>query len=210
MNQQARPVVRRATHRDADDIVRVIAQAFETDDPIEEYVFPSLPERRKRTPAMLRVMLRHRFLPIGGASVALLDDRVVGAALYYPPRHRTPLWHQAVAGPQLMRAMGAAGTRRGMAVDAAMARVAPTRPHTFLVYLGCAPGLQRRGVGKALWGALAEASDAAEASLGGICKDDNVAYYRALGCDVVERVRVGRDGPEMNMVLRPPARPAPR
>ncbi|WP_054811956.1 GNAT family N-acetyltransferase [Nocardia arizonensis] len=187
------------------DIVKVLAQAFATDDPIEEYVFPSIEERRRRTPGMLRAMIRHRFLPVGGASVALLDDRVVGAALYYPPVRRTPLRHRAVAGPQLLWAMGPASTRRGVAVDTAMAQVAPVRPHTFLVYLGCLPRMRRRGVGRALWGALAEASDAADASLGGICKDGNVAYYRALGCDLVERVRIGSDGPQMNFVLRPPA-----
>ncbi|WP_245545911.1 GNAT family N-acetyltransferase [Nocardia higoensis] len=204
MDQQGCTVVRRATEGDIDDIVRVLAQAFETDDPIEEYVFPAPEQRLRRTPGMLRIMVRHRFLPVGGASVATIDDRVVGAALWQPPGTRTSWWREAVSGPQLLWAMGAA-TARGMAVDAAMAKVAPAQPHLFLVYLGCEPGLQRRGVGRALWAALAADADARGAGLGGICKDGNVAYYRALGCEFVERVRIGRDGPEMNFVLRPPA-----
>ncbi|WP_324188160.1 GNAT family N-acetyltransferase [Nocardia higoensis] len=203
MDQQSPTVVRRATEADIEDIVRVLAQAFDSDDPIEEYVFPSPAQRRRRTPEMLRIMLRHRFLPVDGASVAVAGDRVVGAALWQPPGTRTSLWREVVSGPQLLWAMGAA-TVRGMAVDAAMARVAPSRPHLFLIYLGCEPGLQRRGVGRALWAALAADADARGAGLGGICKDGNVAYYRALGCEFVERVRIGRDGPEMNFVLRPP------
>lgn len=204
MDQQGRAVVRRATERDIEDIVRVLAQAFETDDPIEEYLFPSQRQRRRRTPGMLRIMVRHRFLPVGGALVATMGARVVGAALWQPPGTRTSLWRQVISGPQLLWAMGAA-TTRGLAVDAAMAEVAPARPHSFLVYLGCEPGLQRRGVGRALWAALAEDADARGAGLGGICKDGNLAYYRALGCAVAERVRIGRDGPELNFILRPPA-----
>lgn len=204
MDQQGRPVVRRATERDIEDIVRVLAHAFETDDPIEEYIFPSQAQRRRRTPNMLRIMVRHRFLPVGGAFVATAEDRVVGAALWQPPGTRTSWWREAVSGPQLLSAMGAA-TTRGLAVDAAMAKVAPAQPHLFLVYLGCEPGLQGRGVGRTLWSAMAEDADARGAGLGGICKDGNVAYYRALGCELVERVRIGRDGPELNFVLRPPA-----
>ncbi|WP_245649721.1 GNAT family N-acetyltransferase [Nocardia shimofusensis] len=203
MDQQDRTIVRRATEADIEDIVRVLARAFETDDPIEEYVFPSPSQRRRRTPGMLRIMVRHRFLPVGGAFVAVAEGRVVGAALWQPPGTRTSLWREVVSGPQLLWAMGAA-TVRGMAVDAAMAEVAPSQLHLFLVYLGCEPGLQRRGVGRALWAALAADADARGAGLGGICKDGNVAYYRALGCEFVERVRIGRDGPEMNFVLRPP------
>ncbi|HLS77114.1 MAG TPA: GNAT family N-acetyltransferase [Nocardia sp.] len=204
MDQQGCTVVRRADERDIDDIVRVLAQAFETGDPIEEYVFPDRVQRYRRTPDMLRVLVRHRFLPVDGAMVATVDGRVVGAALWRPPGTRTAWWREMLAGPQLLAAMGAA-TVRGMAVDAAIAEVAPAQPHMFLVYLGCEPGLQRRGVGRALWSALAEQADADSAALGGICKDGNVAYYEALGCEVVRRVRIGRDGPEMNLVLRQPA-----
>lgn len=204
MDHQGCTVVRRATEGDIEDIVRVLARAFETDDPIEEYVFPDPGQRARRTPGMLRAMVRHRFLPVDGAFVATVDDRVVGAALWQPPATRTAWWHAAVSGPQLLWSMRSA-TVRGMAVDAAMAKVAPAEPHLFLVYLGCEPGLQRRGVGRALWAALAEDADARGAGLGGICKDGNVAYYRALGCALVDRVRIGRDGPEMNFVLRPPA-----
>jgi len=204
LDHQGRPVVRRATERDIEDIVRVLAHAFETEDPIEEYIFPSPEQRHRRTPGMLRTMVRHRFLPVGGAFVATADDRVVGAALWQPPGTRTSLWREAVSGPQLLWAMGAA-TARGMAVDAAMAKVAPSQPHLFVVYLGCEPGRQRRGVGRALWAALAEDADARGAGLGGICKDDNLAYYIALGGEFVDRVRIGRDGPELNFFLRPPA-----
>src|SRR5690606_20228593 len=133
-------VVRRATEGDIKDIVRVLAQAFETDEPSEEYVFPAPAQRPRPTPGTMRATVRHRSLPSDGANADTVAHRVGGAALWQPPGTRTSRWRAAVSGRQLLCAMGAA-TVRGMAVDAAIAKVAPAQQHLFLVYLGCEPGL---------------------------------------------------------------------
>ncbi|WP_249359328.1 GNAT family N-acetyltransferase [Nocardia cyriacigeorgica] len=204
LDQSAGIVLRPATAGDIDEITRVVADAFEHDDPIEEFVFPSEAVRRRNAPRMLRVMLKYRFIPAGGAEIAVRDGAIVGAILWYPAGYRQNLWREAVSGPQFLWAMGAA-TPRGMAVDAALARVAPKDPHNFVVYLGCEPAAQRMGVGKALMVSLRDRSDREGVPLYGICKDDNVGFYEALGGRRIGETTIGRDGPRMNVVMRPPA-----
>ncbi|MGX1809466.1 GNAT family N-acetyltransferase [Nocardia sp. NPDC055321] len=203
MNQLGAPVFRRATEHDIDDMARIISRAFATDDPIEEYVFPNPADRHRRSPRMLRIMIRHRFLPAGGAAVATIDGEIVGAMLWYPAGYAKSLWREAISGPQLLWAMAGA-TGRGMDVDAAIAETTPATAHNYLVYLGCEPRVQRSGVGRALVHWLAAESDREQAAVCGICKDANVDYYRAFGFEFVRRARIGRGGPEMNFVLRPP------
>ncbi|WP_459963583.1 SDR family NAD(P)-dependent oxidoreductase [Nocardia sp. IFM 10818] len=205
-NQSVTPVVRRATEADIEDIVRVVARAFDEDDPIEEYVFPDPAVRRRRAPDMIRIMIKYRFLPVNGAAVATVNGEIVAALLWYPPHYRNSLLREAISGPLLLKAMGPA-TPRGMDVDAAIARVTPPQPHTTLVYLACAPEWQRAGVGMTLaaW-AIAEA-DEQGASVGGICKDENIPFYEAFGGKFVTKIRLGRTGPEVNYVLRPAITP---
>ncbi|MGW0049233.1 GNAT family N-acetyltransferase [Nocardia cyriacigeorgica] len=204
LDQSAGIVLRQATVGDIDEITRVVADAFEHDDPIEEFVFPSEAVRRHRAPRMLRVMLKYRFIPAGGAEIAVRDGAIVGAILWYPAGYRMNLWREAVSGPQFLWAMGAA-TPRGMAIDTALARVAPREPHNFVVYLGCDPAAQRMGVGKALMVSLRDRSDRDGVPLYGICKDDNVGFYEALGGRRIGETTIGRGGPRMNVVMRPPA-----
>ncbi|MTE15997.1 GNAT family N-acetyltransferase [Nocardia sp. CT2-14] len=189
-----------------EDMVRVIALAFESDDPIEDYVFPNPEVRRRRTPGMLRILIKHRYLPADAATVALVDDKIVGALLWIPHGYRSPAWREAISGPQLLWAMGPGATRRGIEVDAAIARSAPVEPHDYMVYLGADPQAQRAGVGRALTSRLIADADAAGRAVCGICKDDNVRYYEPFGFERAARTRIGSKGPELNFMLRPAAR----
>lgn len=203
MSEPEKPVVRTATHDDVTGMVRVLAAAFAHDDPIEEYVFPDESVRHRRAPRMLRAMITQRFLPAGGAEVAELDDRIVGVLLWYPDGYRPGGLREFLAGPQFLAAMGA-GTRRGIEVDETMDRAAPAEPHLFHVYLGADPALQRSGVGRALYASFTERADRQGVLLCGICKDDNVGYYEALGNERTGGVRLGKTGPEMNIMIRRP------
>ncbi|MTJ61436.1 GNAT family N-acetyltransferase [Nocardia seriolae] len=189
-----------------EDMVRVLALAFESDDPIEEYVFPDLAVRRKRAPGMIRVLIKHRYLPAEGATVALIDGKVVGALLWIPGGYRSPRWREAISGPQLLWAMGAGATVRGIEADAAIAGSAPAEPHDYMVYLGADPQVQGAGVGRALTNRLIADADAHGRAVCGICKDDNVRYYQPFGLQPVDRTRIGSKGPELNFMLRPAAR----
>ncbi|MFE3545671.1 GNAT family N-acetyltransferase [Nocardia sp. NPDC059177] len=195
--------MRTATRADIAGMVDVLAGAFAYDDPIDEYIFPDEAVRRRRAPRMLRAMITHRFLPAGGAEVALLEDRVVGALLWYPQGYRPGGLREMIAGPQLLAAMGGA-VRRGIEVDAAMERAAPAEPHFFHVYLGADPTVQRSGVGRALYASFTERADREGAAICGICKDANVDYYQVLGNERVGAVRLGEAGPELNIMVRRP------
>ncbi|WP_405490119.1 GNAT family N-acetyltransferase [Nocardia sp. NBC_00511] len=206
MVQSGALVIRRATEADADDVVRVITLAFESDDPIEDYVFPDPEVRRRRTPAMIRLLFKHRYLPANAAIVAELDGKVVGALLWIPDRYRNPVWREAISGPLLLWAMGPTATVRGIEVDSAIARSAPAEPHNFMVYLGADPQVQRAGVGRALNAWLIAESEAHGRAVCGICKDENVAYYAQFDFGLVHRTRIGSKGPELNFLLRPAVR----
>ncbi|MGV9665562.1 N-acetyltransferase family protein [Nocardia niigatensis] len=206
MVQSGAPAVRRATEADIEDMVRVLALAFETDDPIEDYVFPDPEARRRRAPGMIRVLIKHRYLPAEAAIVAEVDGRVVGALLWIPDGYRNPVWREAISGPQLLWAMGAGATRRGIEIDTAIARTAPGQPHNYIVYLGAEPEAQRAGVGRALMAWLIAETDAHGRALCGICKDDNIIYYRAFDAEPVSRIRIGSKGPELNFLVRPAVR----
>ncbi|WP_406277482.1 GNAT family N-acetyltransferase [Nocardia sp. NBC_00881] len=207
MEQPNRLVVRPATRDDVTDMVRVLSAAFAHDDPIEDFVFPDEGSRHRRAPRMLRLLIEHRFLPVGGAEVALVDDKLAGVLLWYPAGYRTNPLRELLLGPQLLLAMGTA-VRRGIAVDTALERTAPAEPHLCCVYLGCDPGLQRSGVGRALFGSFVKRSDAQSVPLYGLCKDANVDYYRAFGVEPVAKTVLGRNGPVMNVVARQPLRSA--
>ncbi len=203
MTHSDRVAVRSGTRADTAEMARVLAAAFADDDPIEDYLFPEENVRARRAPRMLRAMITHRFLPVGGAEVALVDDRIVGVLLWYPVGYRPGGLREFLAGPSYLAAMGSAA-RRGIEVDAAMERAAPAEPHLFHVYLGTEPAVQRTGVGRALYDSLVDKADRRGAALCALCKDDNLAYYRAWGTERVGAVRLGDSGPELNVIVRRP------
>ncbi|MEV0336726.1 GNAT family N-acetyltransferase [Nocardia sp. NPDC050717] len=184
-------------------MARVLAAAFADDDPIEDYLFPEESVRARRAPRMLRAMITHRFLPAGGAEVALVDDRIVGVLLWYPVGYRPGGMREFLGGPSYLVAMGGA-VRRGVEVDAAMDRAAPAEPHLFHVYLGTEPAAQRTGIGRALYDSLVRKADRQGAALCALCKDANLSYYRAWGTERVGAVRLGDSGPELNVIVRRP------
>ncbi len=205
MKQANGPVVRPATRDDVTEMVRVLSAAFAHDDPIEDFVFPDERVRHRRAARMLRLMIEYRFLPAGGAEVAIVDDKVAGVLLWYPAGYRKDFWRELVSGVQLLFAMGTA-TRRGVVVDTTIERAAPAEPNLCCVYLGCDPGVQRSGIGRALFGSLVAKADAQSVLLYGLCKDANVDYYRAFGLEPVAKTVLGKNGPEMNVVARRPPR----
>ncbi|WP_101949548.1 GNAT family N-acetyltransferase [Mycobacterium sp. 3519A] len=196
-------VVRDAGYRDVDAMTQVLAAAFATDDPIGEFLFPDPGVRARREPKMQAAMIRHRFLPQGNALVALMGDRVVGTLLWDGSEPKPRPIHAVLGGIALL---GAMGTRvsAGMTLDAMFAEFDPGRPHNVGVYLGCAPDVQRRGVGRALLKVLLARCDRDGRPLYLMCKDGNVDYYRGIGWELVDRPRLGHDGPVVNVMVRPP------
>lgn len=85
--------------------------------------------------------------------------------------------------------------------DSLIRNLAKGLPHFFGVTLGVAPEMQRSGVGQAIVAHCRAEAEHAGVPLFGVCKDGNVAYYEAAGAQRVGRVRIGRSGPEVNVVM---------
>ncbi|WP_157171896.1 GNAT family N-acetyltransferase [Nocardia higoensis] len=193
-------VVRSAVKTDVPQIVSVLDQAFGSDDPFGEYMFPDPVRRPRHQHRLHRAMLRHQYLPNDGALVATVGGRVVGAGLWQKPGHRFGPLRYLAAVPEFAWAMGSAGPRV-LRMDATMSGIARGLPHFFGVSLAVAPDRQRSGVGRALLAYVMAELERAQAPMFGLCKDGNAAYYETGGALRVGRVRIGRGGPEVNVMM---------
>jgi predicted N-acetyltransferase YhbS len=198
--------VREAGYDDIEAMTSVLAAAFADDDPIGEYLFPDPQARARRQPKMLAAMIRHRFIPQRCALVAVIDGRIVGTLLWNGSASKFRPVHAVLGGIALLSAMGSR-VSAGVSLDAMLDGLDPRRPHIVGMYLGCAPDVQRRGVGRALIQSLCAQSDRDDLPLYLMCKDGNVAYYRDAGFDVTSRPRLGGNGPAVNVMVRQPNRP---
>lgn len=193
-------IVRTAVKSDVPALVSVLSHAFDTDDPFGEYMFPDPAQRRRQQSRLNKAMIRHQYLPNNGALVATVDGRIVGGALLQTPDYRFGPLRYIASIPEFVWAMGSAGPRV-LAMDAAIGKLAAGLPHFFGVTLGVDPEYQSRGVGRALLAWAFGEIERAGAPLLGVCKDGNVAYYEAVGGQRVGRIRLGRRGPEVNVVM---------
>jgi GNAT superfamily N-acetyltransferase len=196
-------VVRDACNGNIKGMTSVLATAFATDDPIGEFIFPDPAMRERREPRMLAAMIRHRFIPRGTALVAVSQGRIVGTLVWNGSVTKFSPLHAMREGVALMAAMGSR-VPAGMAVDAMLAGLDPHRPRNVGVYLGCAPDVQRRGVGRALLKAHLAQCDRDGLPFWLMCKDGNVAYYLDIAFELVERRRLGGDGPLVNIMVHEP------
>lgn len=193
-------VVRSATKADVPDMVSILDRAFGSADPFGEYMFPDPARRPRHQHRLHRAMLRHQYLPNDGALVATVDGRVAGAGLWRTPGHRFGPLRYLAAVPEFAWAMGSAGPRV-LGMDATMSAIATGLPHFFGVSLAVAPEQQRTGVGRALLAHVMGELERAQAPMFGLCKDGNVVYYETGGALRVGRVRLGRAGPEVNVMM---------
>ncbi|MEV6275312.1 GNAT family N-acetyltransferase [Nocardia sp. NPDC051832] len=192
--------VRAATKADIPGMTAVLDRAFGVDDPFGEYWFPN-PERRKRAqPRLYRAMIRHQYLPAGGAQVAVVDGQVAGAMLWQPPGYRFGPLRYLASIPEFTWAMGSAGPRV-LSTDSALAKLAPGLPHYLGITLGVDPGFQGAGVGKALSLFILGEVERACVPLLGLCKDGNLGFYADFGGQRLGKIRIGRSGPAVNVMM---------
>lgn len=141
--------VRPAVRADLPRMVEVLDHAFAVDDPFGEYMFPDPAQRARNHPRLTRAMIRHQYLPAGGAFVATVGGAIVGASLEQGPGYRFGPLRYLASMPEFVWAMGSGGPR-ALAVDAAIAKLAPGLPHMFGVTIGVDPDHQGAGAGYAL------------------------------------------------------------
>ncbi|HLS79159.1 MAG TPA: GNAT family N-acetyltransferase [Nocardia sp.] len=181
-------------------MISVLDRAYRSDDPFGEYMFPDPARRPRHQHRLHRAMLRHQYLPNDAALVATVEGRVAGVGLWQTPGFRFGPLRYLAAIPEFAWAMGAAGPRV-LRMDATMSTVAKGLPHYFGVSLAVDPDRQRSGVGRALLTHVMAELERTSTPMFGLCKDGNVAYYEAGGALRVGRVRLGRRGPEVNVMM---------
>ena len=144
-------VVRPAVKAEARELSRVLALAFEHDPPMI-WMFPDPASRRRRQlRRMFLTVFRRAVCARGGARVATDGGRIVGAALWLPPRTGA----RASKRDQVMVFAGlvwAFGRRFGYIkiLGEATAKTHPKEPHWYLFAIGVDPSHQGTGVGAAL------------------------------------------------------------
>src|SRR5262249_58309422 len=75
--------VRSATEADIPAMAALTGETFQDGDAVGEFMFPNEKQRRIRQPRMFAAMMKHRYVPEGGADVAVTDDDdIVGVALW--------------------------------------------------------------------------------------------------------------------------------
>jgi ribosomal protein S18 acetylase RimI-like enzyme len=195
--------VRPFARADLSATVATLARAFD-DDPVMVWIFPDEQLRRRRLPGFFASSLRGT-LRYSGAEVAVVDRRVLGAAVWLPPgAWRPPLWRQLAALPGVVFRLGSrmavASTTYG-----ALLRVHPTRPHWYLSGIGTDPPEQGTGVGSDLMRSRLVRCDAdqmpayLESS-----NERNVPFYEGHGFRVIGELTVPGGGPTLWLMWRDP------
>lgn len=198
-HRTVRPFVR----ADLSATVATLARAFD-EDPVMVWIFPDEQMRRRRLPGFFASSLRGTPRN-SGAEVAVLEGRVLGAAVWLPPgAWRPPLWRQLVALPgvalRLGSRMAVASTTYG-----ALLRVHPAKPHWYLSGIGTDPSAQGTGVGSELMRSRLVRCDAErmpaylESS-----NARNVPFYGRHGFRVVGELIVPGGGPTLWLMWRDP------
>jgi GNAT superfamily N-acetyltransferase len=196
--------VRSATEAEIPVMVALLGATFQDGDAVGEYMFPDERQRRTRQPRMFAAMMKYRYVPDGGADVAITDDgRIVGVLL----------WSRSWAKPNVVRKikenlalLAAMKTRvlAGLMVEAAAARGKPKQRHIYAMYIGVEKAWHGYGAAQALFGRLRERADAEAAGLYGNCQKRLLPFYVEAFPDglITGTTTLGRRGPAFYFLYR--------
>jgi predicted N-acetyltransferase YhbS len=199
--------VRTPSEADVPATSKLLAEVFQNDDAMSNYLFPDAEQRRRCQPRMFAAMLRYRHIPEESGAIAVDDSGgVVGAVIWQNSWMKQSLAHKAKEDLALLAVMKSR-VIQGLTLDLASNAKAPREPHYRAMYLACAQDWQRSGVGRALLTIMADKSDESGIPMTGACQDDKLPYYLALGSKVIGQTRVGRRGPKINLMFREPNAP---
>lgn len=185
----------------------VAARSFYTD-PFFVHLGPPALLRYRGLALFFRANLRHLGRHGRISTIRTSNDHIVGVAGWittdgYPQS----IYHQVASAPGTLRAL----YRRPRAlIDGqrylnAMAREHIKEPHWYLFLLVADPEIQRQGIGTALLTeALAHVDREGVAAYLETQKEDNLAYYRRFGFELVGQLAPTPSGPPLYCMRRAP------
>lgn len=185
----------------------VALRGFYTD-PFFEFLAPKALQRNRGLFLFFRNALRH--MGPGGHLSTVRDarDRIVGVSAWIEPGgYPQSIPVQLAAMPGSLRALyrRPSSLLQGGQYLEAMAKSHPKEPHWYLYLLVADPETQRQGVGTMLLNDRLPEVD--EAHLGAYLetqKEDNIAYYRRFGFELVKPLSPVKGGPPVYTLWRAP------
>ena len=193
--------VRKATAADRDQLVAVMARAFD-DDPMANWFVAQDKRRARRIYDFMGVA--HRITAPGDEIYT--TDGIEGGAFWLPPgKWKMGILQQFMLMPAMIRSSTLKRVPAVMGGLNAIEKQHPHEPHYYLLALGVNPDKQGRGVGTKLMAPILERCDREripaylESS-----KEVNVPLYERNGFKVTERVTVPNGGPPMWLMWREP------
>jgi len=194
--------VRPAVHADLEVAAQVLGEAF-ADYPWTKWtVDPD--DHQGRITELQRLALRTLGFPFGQVWVGLLDGDVRCVATWMDSDIPVP---RRVEADNEFVIEALEGSRHEWAV-AALAQIHGWRPparHFYLAAIGTTPSMQGRGLGKMVLAPMLRAAD--EGQLPAFLEtssETNVAFYSALGFEVVDNRQISGGGPDVWAMLRRP------
>lgn len=157
-------------------------------------------QRRRILPRHYRTMIRHVFMPRGGAWTT---TDALGTALWMPPgTHRLSTREQLLELLSLLPE-GVTSFARGARFDELRFKYFPKEPHWYLNTLAVVPEAQRTGLGSALIEPGLKRADADGVG----CyletqRESNIPFYRRFGFELTEEIGLP-GGPPLWLMWRP-------
>ena len=196
------PTIRQADPSDRARVVRTMTRAFAAD-PLIRWIFPDDDTYEDEATPFFTLMFDLR---VDAGGVWCTDD-VAAAACWEGPagNPRGKDWAETTwrAG------MASITTRAAKRLDIVGAATTPhqtTAPRWYLALLGTHPDWQRQGLGRAVTAPALEMADRDGLDAELVTESpENVAFYRAIGFDVVAEPELADGGPHIWVMRRPPA-----
>lgn len=195
--------VRPAAGEDAETVVDVLSDAFQTD-PVFSWMFPDAARRAELNPRLFRILFDSH-LPLGGVYTAqAAGDRGPVAAAVWVPAGTEPDEEGDAAAFAAFAEAAAENAGRLETILGMMAEVHPHAPHAYLFVLGTLQTRQSQGLGSALLRHVTERldRDGTAAYLEATSEDNRRLYARHGFADV--GVLKLPDGPPMFQMWRDP------
>lgn len=200
------PTVGQLPERHVGEAVNILVRAFR-DDPILTF-YLSDPRRRASAFRAFFGNIVRAHLRFGHVYTALIEDDVVGVAVWRPPGAGEPTFHDRVRTLQtqlrvlLLFPRTAGKLFRGFAATQALH---PYQPHWYLFFMGVDPGVQRRGVGSRLLTPVLQLADKTRT----LCYLETPflrthSFYRRLGFEIVTESHPFTGAPTLWTMTRQP------